>query len=966
MPRFRFISFAVAACVAAIGLWALRSRPVADIDTAPAKVESLNVWRVREPAVAVAGRPAANRRQPWMREVSAVLPVAAPVGLRLEKGARLSLPLPDGRMLGGVVRLVRSQAGGGEVAGGRLDDGGSFTLGHRAGQWTGAVLPKDGPTVYRVFQDNDGGAALAAVSRESVLCASLPRGPRATRADGAAGADEASSNGSVRLAAASAAMTEASSEEVPLLNSRPDALPVIYLDFDGETVTEPFWNGGETIEAAHSGLSAEDMAAIWRRVAEDYAPFNINVSTDPARYAAARPMQRMRCIITSTAWYGDDVGGVAALMSWPHAGIPLEYYAGQIPQAEDVPCWAFTFADDVSPYPAENIALAVSHEVGHTFGLFHDGATDETGEYVDEYYDGHGYGVTSWGPIMGAPYGRALIQWSEGGYMGQMFGVNAEGDILVGDGFANNDEDDVAIIASIVNHVGFAPERRAANLAEAGRLAVAGDGMTVDHMGLVEVGGAESWLLVALGAGPVELQLVAPHGSSGPDAVDEDATNVDGALTLTDLAGNILATADDPLGRFAALAVNVPTAGVYVLRVASVGEGDPADGGYFAYGSVGRFRVRGTVVAANSVAPVIGGAARVEGRVGDAMDYRIEAAGMALTFSAADLPPGLVVGPEGRITGTPTQPGIFQVEVEASNLSGASARTVTFAVATDDLAEALDAPGLVFSTGGDRPWRGVAEADSPTGGSAARSGEVLDGYQQSWIETGLHGPGRLRWRWKVSSEFEYDYYRALLDGVVVAEISGDTPWAQMEIEVPAGAHMMRWSYDKDPFFSDFQDAAWLDDVRWARGFELWVEAATLAEAAAGAEADPDGDGVVNLLEYAFNRAPASPDGLGNAVRVAPALEPEAAGALEVEFDLPSGRDDLRYTVEVSGDLITWDAGHRYGPGIENIGELPTIEIARVVLEGGGGERVRVRDGGSLDGAGDAGGSRRFMRIRVER
>jgi hypothetical protein len=345
------------------------------------------------------------------------------------------------------------------------------------------------------------------------------------------------------------------------------------------------------------------------------------------------------------------------------------------------------------------------------------------------------------------------------------------------------------------------------------------------------------------------------------------------------------------------------------------------------------------------------------------MRYVIEAAGVDLVYSAAGLPSGLAVGADGVVSGAPTQAGIFEVEVGATNPAGGATRAVVFAVATEELAVALDAPFLVFATGGDRPWRTVAEPDAPVGASAARSGDVLDGYQLSWIETELHGPGRLRWRWKVSSEFEYDFYYARLNDEPVAEISGDTEWAQMEIEVPAGAHTVRWSYDKDPFFADFQDAAWLDDVRWERGFEFWAEAAELAGADAAHYADPDGDGVANLLEYAFARSPSAADGLGGAVGAAPSEDPAAEGALEIVFDRPADRLDLRYVVEVSGDLLDWERGHSYGEGTDNSGALPTVEVSRELLPGGG-ERIRVRDTTAPASAGGAG--RRFVRVRIER
>jgi len=56
------------------------------------------------------------------------------------------------------------------------------------------------------------------------------------------------------------------------------------------------------------------------------------------------------------------------------------------------------------------VAEAASHEAAHNLGLSHDRRAGEA------YYRGHGDRTdpTSWGPIMGAPYGKSVTQWSLG------------------------------------------------------------------------------------------------------------------------------------------------------------------------------------------------------------------------------------------------------------------------------------------------------------------------------------------------------------------------------------------------------------------------------------------------------------------------------------------------------------------------------------------------------------------------
>jgi len=69
---------------------------------------------------------------------------------------------------------------------------------------------------------------------------------------------------------------------LPLLSSNPESTYVLYIDLDGETVTNPFWNDGETIVAAPSEFVNDEVFVtnVWKRVSEDYMGFDINVTTN--------------------------------------------------------------------------------------------------------------------------------------------------------------------------------------------------------------------------------------------------------------------------------------------------------------------------------------------------------------------------------------------------------------------------------------------------------------------------------------------------------------------------------------------------------------------------------------------------------------------------------------------------------------------------------------------------------------
>jgi hypothetical protein len=87
------------------------------------------------------------------------------------------------------------------------------------------------------------------------------------------------------------------------LHSRPGANRVLYIDFNGELVSGTAWNtyynGGQDlvapafdIDGAPATFSDTELAIVqnvWQRVAEDYAPFDIDVTTaDPGTAAIDR------------------------------------------------------------------------------------------------------------------------------------------------------------------------------------------------------------------------------------------------------------------------------------------------------------------------------------------------------------------------------------------------------------------------------------------------------------------------------------------------------------------------------------------------------------------------------------------------------------------------------------------------------------------------------------------------------
>lgn len=151
-----------------------------------------------------------------------------------------------------------------------------------------------------------------------------------------------------------------------------------------------------------------------------------------------------------------------------------------------------------------------------------------------------------------------------------------------------------------------------------------------------------------------------------------------------------------------------------------------------------------------------------------------------------------------------------------------------------------------------------------------------------------------------------------------------------------------------------QDAATLPPETFGDWLHAYFTPAQLADSTiTGPNADPDGDGVPNLLEYAFNLDPSFAEPAlmtaGTGLRGLPLIHPEAVDGsdtrLTVEFVRRAAGSGagLTYTVQFSTDLAAgdWQAG-----GTESV----TAINARW-------ERVKVTDDAPM-------GARRFARVVV--
>lgn len=92
-------------------------------------------------------------------------------------------------------------------------------------------------------------------------------------------------------------------------------------------------------------------------------------------------------------------------------------------------------------------------------------------------------------------------------------------------------------------------------------------------------------------------------------------------------------------------------------------------------------------------------------------------------------------------------------------------------------------------------------------------GGIGDG-QTAFFSTVYTNAGTLLFQWSVSSEEGYDELRLLVDGVVTQRISGQFYGVVTQQVVGAGAHTIRWEYNKDDSGYDYLDAGWVGPILW--------------------------------------------------------------------------------------------------------------------------------------------------------
>eukprot|EP00775_Hariotina_reticulata_P007814 gene7814-8011_t len=360
------------------------------------------------------------------------------------------------------------------------------------------------------------------------------------------------------------------------LTSRPGATKKIWLDFRGGTVSNRAWNSGANITwppfdsnsnpSSFSTVELGQIVAIWRAVSEDYSPFLVDVTT----------VDQVAINASNTTYLRVAIGGKSQSVLSPTLAAGGIAYVGQFGKdAKYQP--AFVFPGNLNANGAsgpKNIWEAISHEVGHTMGLQHDGRKINS-SYTEAYYSG----ANGWAPTMGVGYYHSLTQWSKGDY------VNA-----------SNTQDDLAVIASKLNYVPPGNGNRTAT-ATALIPVINGTLATVSEIGIISTTNTSDVFKIDANPGTltVNVSTVTPYSTYS-------RSNLDVAVQVQDAAGNPVGQVLDSPGLAVSGIVTLPATGAYYIAVSGVG----SSAKYSSYGSLGQFALTATFQAPLAKAPGAG------------------------------------------------------------------------------------------------------------------------------------------------------------------------------------------------------------------------------------------------------------------------------------------------------------------------------------------------------------------------
>jgi hypothetical protein len=333
----------------------------------------------------------------------------------------------------------------------------------------------------------------------------------------------------------------------------------------------------------------------------------------------------------------------------------------------------------------------------------------------------------------------------------------------------------------------------------------------------------------------------------------------------------------------------------------------------------------------------------------------------------------------------PAQTGIHSLTARATNESGdqATSTAVSIEVAPSPSSarrpfnsEPATIPGRIIAVEFDHGGAGVAYHDTTSAniGGTFRTDEAVDIESSAsgesfthnvgwiaggeWIEYTVHVPeaGTYQVDLRVASTMTSGHLRLQMDGkditsrINVPNTGGWQKWTTVsvpDVKLKAGKQVLRLAMGAGEFnlgsleFRPLASQAVADFNEWKQ--TQFPPEHQANAAISGPTADPDGDGVPNLLEYALNGNPMAAHTAGSPQPGTVKLN--GSTYLTITYTRRVGATDLSFIIEASSDMVNWSSGSN------------TVPVS--VTREGDEEVVVVRDALPLGQS-----SNRFLRLRV--
>jgi hypothetical protein len=186
-----------------------------------------------------------------------------------------------------------------------------------------------------------------------------------------------------------------------------------------------------------------------------------------------------------------------------------------------------------------------------------------------------------------------------------------------------------------------------------------------------------------------------------------------------------------------------------------------------------------------------------------------------------------------NVTGNPLSVGnsdnyTFQIEVDAdapinsfasftyTAAGGPYGDTFQFSIPVNQILETFETQDFSkfdWSFSGTEPW--ITTSYQPyEGNTCSKSGAITDS-QTSVLQLSINVANQdsIAFFFRTSCEQDWDFLKFFINDAQQSQWTGETPWSRVVYSVNPGENTFKWIYEKDDYYSDLEDAVYLDNIR---------------------------------------------------------------------------------------------------------------------------------------------------------